>query len=145
MPNFETFTRRMIPLVKQPAVTIQRRGNMSVNRASYVAMGEPEAVELLYDPTERIVGLRGVSKEEEHAYPIRPQGGNQDGTYLVAGTAFTKYYGIDTSVSTRRPAVMQDGVLCIDLKEEGTVVTSNRGQHRARAGAEDSGQAPLDF
>lgn len=135
----------MIPLVKQPAVTIQRRGNMSINRAAYVAMGEPEAVELLFDPTERIVGLRGISKEEEHAYPIRPQGGNQDGTYLVAGTAFAKYYGIDTSVSTRRPAVMQDGVLCIDLKEAGTVVTSNRGQRQTTAGEDESGQEPLDF
>ena len=45
---------------------------------------------------------------------------------MVSGTAFTKYWNIDTEVSRRYPALMQDGVLCIDLKAEGTEVTSNR-------------------
>ncbi|NJC15644.1 hypothetical protein F4558_005470 [Micromonospora profundi] len=128
MANFQVFTRRMVPLVKQPAVTIQKRGNMSVNRAAFVALGEPQAVELLYDPAENIVGFRAVPTDTEHAYPMRPQGQKEDGPYIVAGMAFTKYYGIDTTISRRWPATMQDDVLCIDLKQEGTVVTSNRGR-----------------
>lgn len=142
MPNFEVFTRRLIPLVKQPAVTVQRRGNISINRAAFVAMGEPEAVELLYDATEQIIGLRGVPRTTDHAYPMRAQGGKDDGPYLVAGMAFTKYYGIDTSTSKRWPAAMEGGVLCIDLKQEGTVVTSNRGPTARR---DPDGQEPLVF
>ena len=46
--EFETFTRRMVPLVKKPTVTIQKRGTLSFNKAAQVALGEPEAVELLY-------------------------------------------------------------------------------------------------
>ncbi|MFG3683166.1 hypothetical protein ACGF5H_23970 [Micromonospora chalcea] len=130
MPNFEVFTKRMVPLVKQAAVTIQKRGTLSVNRAAFVAMGEPKAVELLYDAKEKMVGLRSVSRETEHAYPIRAQGQKDDGPYLVAGTAFTKYYGIDTSVSKRWTAEMVGDVLCLDLKKAGTVVTSNRGPKR---------------
>ncbi len=133
MPNFETFTKRMVPLVKQAAVTIQKRGTMSVNRAAYVALGEPEAVELLYDATEQIVGFRSAKKDMEHAYPMRPQGAKTDGPYIVAGTAFTKYYGIDTTVSRRWHARMEDNILCIDLKEEGTVVTSNRTRNAGEA------------
>jgi hypothetical protein len=126
MPNFEVFTRRMVPLVKQPAVTIQRRGNISVNRAAYEALGKPEAVELLYDPDEKIVGFRPIPTTKDHAYPMRPQGQKEIGPYLVAGMAFTKYYGIDTTVARRWPAEMQGDILCVDLKQESTIVTSNR-------------------
>ena len=144
MANFEVFTRRMVPLVKQPAVTIQKRGNISINRAAFVALGEPQAVELLYDPTERIVGFRGVPVDTEHAYPMRPQGQKEDGPYIVAGMAFTKYYAIDTTISRRWPAAMQDDILCIDLKQPGTVVTSNRGRSAEREEGEAQGRLDID-
>jgi hypothetical protein len=143
VPHFEVFTKRLVPLVKQAAVTIQKRGTMSVNRAAFVAMGEPEAIELLYDPTEKIIGMRPVPAETEHAYPVRAQSSKkEDGPYLVAGTAFTRYYGIDTTVSKRWPVEMQDDVLCLDLKQQGTIVTSNRSRSTAADDAA-SGQAEL--
>ncbi len=128
MPNFETFTKRMTPLVKQPYVTIQKRGTISLNASAHAALGSPEAIELLYDSGEQIVGFRGVPKTAEHAYPLRAQAGKSVGPYIVSGTAFVRYYGIETTVSRRFVATMQDDVLCIDLKLEGTIVTSNRSQ-----------------
>jgi hypothetical protein len=112
----------MVPLVKQPYVTIQRRGTISLNASAHDQLGAPEAVELLYDKDERIVGFRAVPKEAEHAYGLRAAGK----TYVVSGTAFTKYYKIDTSVSRRWAARMDGDVLCVDLKSDGTEVTSNR-------------------
>jgi hypothetical protein len=106
-------------------VTIQKRGTISMNRAAYVALDSPDTVELLYDLADRVVGLRAVDHLVEHAYPVRSVGADGS-SYLIAGTAFTKYYGIDTEVSRRWPAELQDGVLCVDLKEDGTIVTSNR-------------------
>ncbi|MEU9834789.1 hypothetical protein AB0D67_24935 [Streptosporangium sp. NPDC048047] len=126
MPNFETFTKRMAPLVKQPFVTVQKRGIISMNAAAHALLGEPEALELLYDPKERIVGFRAVSRESEHAYPLRAQNGKSVGPYIVSGTAFVKYYNIDVAVSRRWVAYLDDGILCIDLKDAGTEVTSNR-------------------
>jgi hypothetical protein len=73
VPDFEVFTRRMIPLVKQPTVMLQKRGTMSFNKAAHVAMGSPEAVELLYDRAQKVIGIRPVAPELEHAYPMRPQ------------------------------------------------------------------------
>lgn len=136
MPNFETFTKRMAPLAKKPYVTIQKRGTISLNAAAHAALGEPEAVELLYDRDERIVGLRAVSREAEHAYALRPQAGKSVGPYIVSGTAFAKYYKIDTSVSRRWVAQLEGDILCIDLKEAGTEVTSNRSAAR-RLDSED--------
>jgi hypothetical protein len=125
MPEFETFKKRMVPLKKAPYVTIQKRGTMSFNAAAHAALGNPEAVELLYDVKQQIMGVRAVDPAVEHAYPLRSPS-KKDQSFILSGTAFTKYYEIDTTVSTRYPATMEDGILCIDLKQEGTVVTSNR-------------------
>lgn len=126
MPDFETFTRRMIPLVKKPSVTIQKRGTLSFNKAAHVALGSPKAVELLYDKTRKIIGIRPVDPTIEHAYPMRPQANKDDGPYIVAGGAFTKYYGIPTDESRRWFVDVEDGILLIDLRRPGQVVTSNR-------------------
>lgn len=126
MREFETFTRRMIPLVKKPFVTIQKRGTMSFNKAAHVALGSPEAVELLYDKANDVMGIRPVDPSVDHAYPMRPQANKDDGPYIVSGSAFTKFYGIKTEEARRFNAQMEDGVLIIDLRSEGQVVTSNR-------------------
>jgi hypothetical protein len=131
MPKFETFTRRMVPLAEKPYVTIQKRGNIALNKSAQAALGEPIAVELLYDPEGKVMGLRAIDTTVEHAYPLRSQSGKDVGPYLVAGMAFTKYYGIDTTTARRYPAEMDDDVLCIDLSQPGTIVTSNRNGRRS--------------
>jgi hypothetical protein len=128
VPNFETFTKRLVPLGKRPFVTIQKRGTISMNKAAYVALGSPQTVELLFDSDERMVGLRPVEFMTEHAYPVRGVG-QEPTSYLIAGRAFTKHYEIDTTVSRRWPAELVDDVLSVDLKTDGTVVTSNRAGH----------------
>lgn len=130
MPNFEVFTRRMVPLAKKPFVTIQKRGTISLNAAAYAALGSPPAVELLFDPVEKVVGFRPTDEEAEHAYAVRAQSNKEVGPYIVSGTAFVNYYNIDTTVSRRWTAEVLDGILCIDLKQDGTVVTSNRNNRK---------------
>jgi len=121
---FEVFTKRMVPLAKAPYVTIQRRGTFSFNKSAWVAMGEPEAIEFMYDHVEKVIGLHKVEPTTEHAYPLR--GVKSDGPWIASGTAFTKYFGIDTEISLRFPARFEGDLLCIDLKDGGTEVTSNR-------------------
>jgi hypothetical protein len=125
LPGFEVFTQRSVPFGRRPYVTIQRRGTLALNDAAFDALGQPEAVELLYDAGRRIVGLNPVEPTVEHAYPVRSAGANTY-TRVIAGTAFTTHFGIPTEVSRRWPARLDDGVLCIDLRTDGTEVTSNR-------------------
>lgn len=124
MPNFETFTKRLAPLVKKPAVTVQKRGTISMNKAAHAALGEPKAVELLYDANDKMVGFRGIDVTESHAYPLRTTPG--ESSFVLSGRAFTQYYKIPTEVSTRFEAFMDGDVLCVDLKATSQVVTSNR-------------------
>lgn len=131
---FETFKRQRAPLVSQPYVTVQRKGVISLNRAAYDSLGEPETVELMFDREERLIGVRKVEPTIEHAYLVRGNG-TKARSFLIAGTAFTNYYEIDVSVARRWPAEVVDGTLVVDLKEPGTEIVSNRSLGEQRKAA----------
>lgn len=125
--GFEVFTKRMVPLANQPYVTVQKRGTISMNKSAHALLGDPDAVELLYDASAKVMGFRAVAETVEHAYAIRAMGGKAaSSTFMVSGRAFFRYYGVDTDEARRYPATFDDGVLCVDLSQPGTIVTSNR-------------------
>ena len=130
---FETFSRRHMRPGGEPFLTIQRKGVFSLNRAAFEALGSPDAVELLYDSEARLIGLRKVDGGLEHAYAVRRLGrGGTESTFLVSGTAFTNYYGIETPASIRRSGRMEGDMMVIDLNDPGTEVKSNRRSRRRR-------------
>lgn len=129
MPNWESFTRRSAPIVVQPFVSVQRKGIISLNRAAFEALGAPEAVELLFDRSECLMGMRPTEPKTASAYPVRKQTSN----WVVAGIAFANFYGIDTSVARRYPAQLKDGVLTVDLKQQGAEVPDARTSRRVAA------------
>jgi hypothetical protein len=122
MPEFEVFMGRTSPALREAALTIYPRGLFSVNRAAWNALGEPAAVELLFDRTERLIGLRGAPAQVPHAYPLRTQSASS--SVLVSGRAFTRHFGISTDVARRYLAKMIGDVLAVDVKEQG--VTTGR-------------------
>src|SRR5579875_1045258 len=114
MPEFESFSRRLVPSRHEPRVTLQKRGAISLNASAYRVLGTPSSVELLYDRNQRIIGLRPVDPGADNAYPVRPAT-SASGPFVVSAMAFTRYYEIDTSVTRRWPAYLEDGVLCVAL------------------------------
>lgn len=129
MPNFESFSKRLVPTKATPLVTIQKRGAMSLNRSAWCAIDSPKAVELLYDRTAHIIGLRPIEPDADNAYPVRPAT-TSAGPYVISAMAFSHFYEIDTVTTRRWPAYLEDGVLCIDLlRSTGVPITSNRAAH----------------
>jgi hypothetical protein len=117
---YEVFDKRAAPSTKEPWVTIQKKGLLSLNSSSVEALGKPEAVELLFDPEEQKIGFRPTNPESPRSFPLRRQG-RPDLThpnYLIAGTAFCNYYGIDTSFARRYRPQIEDNILAVDLKQE---------------------------
>ena len=133
---FERFDKRSTPITDNPFVTVQKRGPLGLNRSAFAALGEPKAVELLYDRDRELIGIKATSAKEPYAFPVRPQGrkGSRPSNYLIAGQAFTKHYGIDTTVARRFPAEMEDDTLVVDLRR-GTVATGPRAKGRDGAKA----------
>ena len=142
---FEVFQKGSAPVPTVPFVTIQKRGLMSMNQRAFEMMGEPDAIEFLWDADRRIVGLRAAGLTNPNAYPTRAQAAkNGRGTYLVAATLFTQYIGIDTSEARRWVPEIVDGILCIDLTTPGQLATSPRGRKTTPTteSAATSGEVP---
>ena len=97
---------------------MQKKGVISLNKAAFDALEQPDSVELLYDSESRLVALRKVDSSVEHAYQVRAPVENH-ATWLVSGAAFVSYYEIDNSESIRRPARREADLLIIDLNHPG--------------------------
>lgn len=114
---FETFTRQR-RTGRQPFVTVQKKGVISLNKAAFEALDSPDYVELLYDRDARLVALRKVDSSVEHSYQVRaPVEGHA--TWVLSGAAFVSYYEIDTSSSVRRAAHMDGDMLIVNLNDPG--------------------------
>ena len=101
MPKFEEFARGPSRDSRRetPMFTLQARGLLSFNHATFLALGEPEAVTLLYDRDEHIVALRKSPVGDPDAYRVRKQQKAQ--SYLVGAQAFTAHYAIPTPRARR--------------------------------------------
>ena len=123
---FEVFDRRMTPLATAPSVTIQKRGVISLNKAAHDLVDNAETVELLYDRDRQVMALRAADVSSPHAYAVRSGSKHGPGQAIVSATAFTAHYGIDTTATRRWKPFVEDGMPCVDLTEQGIVITGNR-------------------
>lgn len=113
---FEVFTKRTAAASGQAYVSIQKKGIFAFNHAAYALLGEPEAVEFLFDRKRQVVGVRRIDPMKDHAYPVRR---NSRGTsHLVTGTLFAKHYGIASDEARRWPARMEEDTLCISVGDD---------------------------
>jgi hypothetical protein len=133
LPNFIRYDRRAgvgVGGAPEPSVTIQRRGNFGLNHPAFILADEPEAVELLYDPDEKIIGLRKVDPSEPYAFRVRKQPKSR--SYLFGAGSFLKHFGLQSDETRRYAPKMIDDVLTINLNEGVTV---------GRSGAASRGKA----
>jgi hypothetical protein len=124
--EFQVFSKALVPLKRDPTVTLQKNGAISLNRASFVILGSPAAVELLYDKETRTIGMRGVDAEVEHGYAVRAVAGPGSAPFVISGLSFLRFYKVEQAVSRRWIAYSDGDVLCIDVDDESLAVTSNR-------------------
>jgi hypothetical protein len=135
--GFEVYQKGSAPVPTTPSVTIQKRGLLSINRAAYELIGKPEGVELLWDAENRIIALRPAPLSNQNAYPVRAQGTHADrGPWLIAGTLFTQFIGLDTTAARRWSPNVEDGLLLIDISKPGATASSPRGRAAQRTVAD---------
>lgn len=96
-----------------PVVTVHQSGVIALSERAYAALGEPTAVDLLYDSdAPDKIGLRASA---EGVYTPRP---SQNGkSWLISGSAFLRFVGqIPTETQRYRPPAITDGVMEVDLQ-----------------------------
>jgi len=132
MEGFEEFDQYHSRSVKTLFITIQRRGNFSLNRAAYKALDEPEAVKMLFNRSKRQIGFRKADSNVSRSTPVRRQ--HQSESFLIAGLTFCKEYDIETTTARRYVGKIQDGVLIVDLNEPSTNATGPRARDDENGG-----------
>lgn len=131
--EFEVFSRRTAARTKDPVVTLQKRGIISLSESAVRLLApdrraESYQVDLLYNEGKRVIALRLSSEGNPNPHLLRKQ--KNGGVYLVSGRLFTQHYKIDTSVARRYKAqVYSPGVVgfCLDddFSEVGRSVKQN--------------------
>ena len=147
---FERYRRGQARTTASPTLTVQRGGVISFNQAAHELLGEPKAVELLYDPEREIIGLESSDLGAGNAYPVRAGTGKNSMVYMVSGAGFTKFYGIDTDAARRYTAFLTEGgMLCADLNSPPLHVGKTKTRTRSKklpnwvAPGDDLGEEPF--
>ncbi|MEX5297008.1 hypothetical protein QYM41_17165 [Kocuria sp. CPCC 205268] len=103
-------------------------------------------MELLYDRQRKFLALHATDDSSPHAYAVRGGSKRGPGQAIFSATAFTAHYGIDTTVTRRWKPFVEDGMLCVGLAQEGTVITGNRTKATALLNSnmnDISGESPV--
>ena len=125
--GFELFEKRRTPPATEAYVTLLKTGVISMNAFAYELIKRPPYFEFLYDADRKVVALRPCQTETQFSYPVRELKSATGGTFSVSAKAFMLFYGLPMEQSVRRTAHVEDGLLCIDLNDEGVDVTTLRG------------------
>ena len=116
MPReYEVFDRRnAAPVEPGPVVTLQKRANWGFNRAAFLALGEPRAIQMAYSP-EGAVGFMLASPDDPRSYPVRRQSAGSN--FQISGKAFCQHFGIPLPGYAKRfSAELEDDILWVDIK-----------------------------
>ena len=116
MPRkYEVFDRRTAaPVEPHPVVTLQKRATWGFNRAAFLALGEPRAIQMAYSP-EGAVGFMLASPDDPRSYPVRRQSAGSN--FQISGKAFCQHYGIPAPTYAKRfSAELEDDILWADIR-----------------------------
>jgi hypothetical protein len=115
-PAFEKFRRYKVTEGDTPIVALHLRGIFALNKNAYDLLGQPEAVEMLYAPEQRIIGFQAAPKSSPDAYAVRH---TTKTAHQVEGRAFLKYYNIPEDAKGRRyNAELVDDILTINIDQD---------------------------
>ena len=112
-----TNVRAKVP-EREPCISVQRKGRVSLNAVALGDLGNPTHVVLLFDPETLEFGVRAAKPEEMHAYKLRKETGGTAASASVL--ALWSYYDIDADRHAGRYlAKKTDNILVISLSEKG--------------------------
>lgn len=95
-------------------VSVNQRGIILLNRQAFAALGNPEAVSLLFDAENYTIGLRPVEPFLDTSFPVVSRG--VSGNQLIRALPFVKANKLKLGYTIKfLNPVMEDGILILDL------------------------------
>jgi hypothetical protein len=117
--NFERFEEKpRVPNGNEPHVSIFSYGKIYLNRRAIEMLGEPDAVALLFDSKQQVIGIEAVPPSRSYAFRLNKKDKRSLGS-TIAATSFFNHHKIRPSetLAFRNPALNEDGILILDLNE----------------------------
>jgi len=101
-------------------VTINKSGHIFLNRRTLDAIGQPDAVTLMYDRRRSIIGVQPTPLNRTNAFPLKKQEtgrGKASRGRMVYAKNFCNHYSIrpQETLAFTSPEVNKDGILILDL------------------------------
>lgn len=96
--------------------TINRKNTILINGNLHTRLGNPEAVKLLFDRVNSVIGIVAVPATLANSFPVTvPAAGRHR---LIRATPFCRHFGIsiDSTTYFREPEIDDQGILRLDLK-----------------------------
>ena len=112
-------------------VTINKEYRIFFNAKALGALGDPDAVALMYDARRQVIGVLPSALNRTHAYPLRIRYRGESGRVITARN-FCGHHGIkpEGTLAFRSARVNKDGVLILDLQDVRPASRSKNGQWR---------------
>lgn len=122
-PDFEIYNVHPVPQANiQPIVTITKRGHFLLNPQAFEALGYSQKVELLFDRTTRVIGLRLVPTTTPHALWVVAHSAERrddgDAEHIIYAERFVAEYNITHKKKRRYTTGKIADILTIRLHEE---------------------------
>jgi len=92
-------------------VSLSAKGLIAINNLAFQSLAEPEAVELMFDKANKVIGIRKCDPKLKNAFAVKKQA--RSNSYYVRAMAFCRFYNI----------VVKQTVAFTDLELEGDVLT----------------------
>ena len=131
--NWEEFSEGAVVATQERIhVTLNKRGNFFLNRKAIEALGEPDAVGLLFDRRKRSIGMKRSSIEDAKGFRLKRKELKRTGGRVLYAANFCRHFGIypDETLYFTNPEVGRDGVLVLSLHDVKTAARKRRGTSR---------------
>ncbi len=112
--QWEEFTQKSTVNADTIRVSLNARGNFALNQKAVDLLGSPEAIVLMYDRANRLIGLKASSPDIDHAYELKRQGTSQ--SYFLRAKSFCNFYGLDIADTVVfNDAKWEDGMIVLQI------------------------------
>ncbi len=97
-------------------ISLNSRGDFSLNQLAIEALQNSEKVVLLFDKINGLIGMRPAQLDVKHALNIKKQG--EANSYLIRARSFCVHFNLKpTTTMVFDDIEIEDGVLILDLKK----------------------------
>jgi hypothetical protein len=117
------------PFADRVHITLNRKHVFCMNANVQEMLGRPEAVVLMFDRKENIIGLSAAPITVKGTFRLLPMGRGHSHR-IIRASSFCRHFGIclDNTSAFLQPRLDEDGVLLLDLK----AITPARARRRSK-------------